>query len=83
MKEVRIRLSDETVRALEARVSAGEAASLSELIEATLDLGADPGMPTREEMLADIAEVDRDLAAGARLYTADEIRRSFRDDTDN
>ena len=85
MKEVQITLDDATVAALEASVAAGEAASIEEMVE--LALGAwldpslhDPGMPTREEMLADLAEVDRELASGARLYSADEVRR-FLDET--
>ena len=85
MKEVRITLDDATVAALEASVAAGEAASIEEMVElalgAWLDPGLlDPGMPTREEMLADLAEVDRELASGARLYSADEVRR-FLDET--
>lgn len=85
MKEVRITLDDATVAALEASVAAGEAASVEELVEAAVGAWldpslTDPGMPTLEEMLADLAEVDRELAAGARLYSADEVRR-FLDET--
>lgn len=85
MKEVRITLDEATIAALEASVAAGEAASVDDLV--ALALGAwldpsltDPGMPTREEMLADLADFDRELAAGARLYSADEVRQ-FLDET--
>lgn len=94
MKELRISLSDETVEALEAGVAAGDAASVEELVQAAVgafldpgldpglgpSLAGDPGMPTREEMRADLAEADRELAAGARLYSADEVRQ-FLDET--
>ena len=79
MKELRISLSDDMLEALQAGVAAGEAASVEELVEAALDAWLDPGlddpeMPTREEMLADIAEIDRDLANGGRLLTVEEVR---------
>lgn len=39
-------------------------------------------MPSREQMLADAAEVKAELRAGAKLYTADEVRRYIRESLD-
>lgn len=84
MKEVRITLSDDQVAAIEAEIAAGEARSVSELVELALDAYlTPPDMPSREQMLADVAEVEAELAAGGRLYTGDEmlefIRKSLRE----
>lgn len=84
MKEVRITLSDDQVAAIEAEIAAGEARSVSELVELALDAClTPPDMPSREQMLADVAEVDVERAAGDRLYTGDEmlefIRKSLRE----
>ena len=46
MKELRISLDEATVKALEAEVAAGEAASIEELIEAALGAWLDPAAPT-------------------------------------
>jgi Arc/MetJ-type ribon-helix-helix transcriptional regulator len=86
MKEVRITLSDDQVAAIEAEVAAGGASSMAELIEWALDAYLDqppPDMPSREQMLADAAEVEAEIAAGGKLYTADEmlafVRKSLRE----
>lgn len=82
MKEVRITLSDDRVAAIEAEIAVGEAGSIAEVIELALDAYLDqlpPDMPSREQMLADIAEVEAELAAGGKVYTADEVRQSIRD----
>ena len=83
MKELRISLSEETVEALEAEVAAGEAASISELIEAALDAYLDQGLPTREEMIALALEAEAEANATGGWYTADEvlehIRKSLRE----
>jgi Ribbon-helix-helix protein, copG family len=78
MKELRISLSDAMVEALEAEIAAGEAGSIEELIEAALDAFLDPclddpGMPTREEMIAEAAAIEAEIAAGAETYTAEEV----------
>ena len=82
MRELRISLSEATVEALEAEVAAGEAASISELIEAALDAYLDQGMPTREEMLALALEAEAEANATGKWYTADELRRFLREDPD-
>ena len=65
MKEVRITLSDDQVAAIEAEIAAGEARSVSELVELALDaILTPPDMPSPEQMLADAAEVEAELAAG-------------------
>lgn len=88
MKEVRITLDDATVAALEASVAAGEAASIEEMVELALGAWLDPGlhdsgMPTREEMLADAAAVEAEIAAGAKTYSAEvvlaHVRAALRD----
>ena len=57
MKEVRITLSDDRVAAI--------SASIAEFVELALDAYLTPaGMPSREQMLADAAEVEAELDAG-------------------
>jgi hypothetical protein len=79
VKELRINLRDETAEALEAEVAAGEAASISDLIEAALEAYLFPGMPSVEEMLADAAEVEAEIAAGGPTYTAEEVLAHIRE----
>jgi len=82
MKELRISLDEATIAALEAEVAAGEASSISELIEAALEAWLDPGMPTREEMVADALEAEAEANATGGWFTADEVlwnvRKSLR-----
>jgi hypothetical protein len=85
MKEVRITLSDHQLAAIEAEIAAGGASSLAELIDWALHAYLDqppPDMPSREQMLSDVAEVEAELAAGGKLYTADEARRYIRGSLD-
>lgn len=83
MKELRINLRDATVEALEAEVAAGEAASVSDLIQSALDAYIDAGMPTPEEMLAAALEAEAEADATGTWYTAEEVlervRKSLRD----
>jgi len=65
MKEVRITLSDDRVAAIEAEIAAGEVGSIAEFVELALDAYLTPAdMPSREQMLADAAEVEAELDAG-------------------
>ncbi len=75
MKEVRIRLSDAQVEAIEAEIAAGEAGSILELIELALDryLGG-PGMPSPGEMYRLALEAEAEAEATGKWYTADEVR---------
>ena len=82
MKELRISLSEKTVEALEAEVAAGEAASVSELIAAALDAYLDPGMPTRQEMLAMALEAEAEANATGKWLTADQVRQFMREADD-
>jgi Arc/MetJ-type ribon-helix-helix transcriptional regulator len=73
MKELRISLSDETVEALEAGVAAGEAASISELIEAALGLYLDPGLPALDAMFKDALEAEAEAEATGGWRTPEEV----------
>ena len=69
MKEVRITLSDDQVAAIEAEIAAGEARSVSELVELALDAYlTPPDMPSREQMLADVAEVEAEPRRAEALH---------------
>jgi hypothetical protein len=79
MKELRIRLSDAQVEAIEAEIAAGEAGSVSELIGLALDRYlAGPGVPDREEMYRLALEADAEADATGKWYTADEVRAMSR-----
>lgn len=79
MKEVRITLSDDQVAAIEAEIAMGEVGSIAEFVELALDAYLTPAdMPSQDRMLADAAEVEAELAAGGRIYTADEMLESVR-----
>ena len=82
MKDLRISLSEATIAALEAEVAAGEAGSISELIEAALEAYLDPALPTPEEMVALALEAEADANATGKWYTADEVRRFLREGED-
>ena len=80
MKEVRIRLSDAQVEAIEAEIAAGEAGSISELIELALDRYlAGPGVPGPEEMYRLALEAEAEADATGKWYTADEVRSFIRE----
>ena len=79
MKELRIRLSDAHVEAIKAEIAAGEAGSVSELIELALDRYlAGPGMPSPEEMYRLALEAEAEADATGKWYTADEVRSFIR-----
>jgi hypothetical protein len=79
MKEIRITLSDDQVAAIEAEIAVGEARSLAEFVENAVDAYlVPPAWPSREQMLADVAEAEAELAAGGKVYTADEMLESVR-----
>jgi Arc/MetJ-type ribon-helix-helix transcriptional regulator len=84
MREVRITLSDDQVAAIEAEIAAGEARSVSELVELALDAYlTPPDMPSREEMYRMALEAEAEFEATGESYTADEVlarvRQSLRD----
>jgi Arc/MetJ-type ribon-helix-helix transcriptional regulator len=79
MKEVRIRLSDAHVEAIEAEIAAGEAGSVSELIELALERYlAGPGIPSPEEMYRLALEAEAEADATGKWYTVDEVRSFLR-----
>jgi Arc/MetJ-type ribon-helix-helix transcriptional regulator len=83
MKEVRIKLSDEQVAAIEAEIAAGEARSISELVALALDAYlTPPDMPSPEEMYRMALEAEAEAEATGEWYTAQEVRQLIRESTD-
>jgi Arc/MetJ-type ribon-helix-helix transcriptional regulator len=80
MKEVRISLSEELLAAVEAEVASGQFASVSDVVDWALAeyFAQTSPMPSEAEMIAAVAEAEAEIAAGGRLYTADEIREMIR-----
>ncbi|HRO10601.1 MAG TPA: hypothetical protein PK452_03645 [Amaricoccus sp.] len=80
MKEVRISLSEERFAEIEAEVSSGQFASVSELIEWAVATYLDPlGLPSDAEMVAEHDAMRREIEAGADLLDPEEVRQMIRD----
>jgi Arc/MetJ-type ribon-helix-helix transcriptional regulator len=79
MKEVRIRLSEERLAAIEAEVASGQFASVSDLVDWALAEYFVQGLPTEEEMVAELAAMRAEIAEGGRLLEPDEVRQLVRD----
>ena len=65
MKEVRISLSEQRLAEVEAEVASGQFASVSDLVDrAFAEYFAHEPMPTEAEMVAELAAMREEVAAG-------------------